>query len=206
MLLRAHAWPITEHYHNQCVFVCVFLCRNWSLGVNRVTGSWFPSAIRPCLRGFDVLYEKKTASKEVQGAVFSFFQPLCSMYIKSCKPSFLNWRSRLYFFTDASSLPRDSPTHCFGRAVQEAALAWRPHTSASLYLWSLQPLKSVNLWPLLLPDHILEHWSPAGQLQRWVPTPECPGTAQHVYPYVAAMVCLWYHALVVVSYRNCRWA
>lgn len=113
-------------------------------------------------------------------------------HVQPCKPSFLNWRSRLDFFTDASSLPQDSPTHCFGRAAHEAALAWRPHTSASQYLWNLQPLKSVNLWPSLLPDHILEHWSPAGQLQRWVSTPECPGTAQHVVdPYVAAVVCVW---------------
>lgn len=79
MLLHAHAWPITEYYHNQCVFVCVFLCRNKSLGVNRVTGNWFPSAARPGHWGFDVLYEKKTTSKEVQEAVFSFVQPCTAM-------------------------------------------------------------------------------------------------------------------------------
>lgn len=140
-------------------------------------------------------YVKKRRPLKRYKEQFSFFQPLFSMYVKPCKPSFVNWRSRLYFFTDASSLPQDSPTHCFGRAVHEAALVWRPHTSASLYLWSLQPLKSVNLWPLLLPDHILEHWSPAGQLRRWVPPPDCPGTESVNMSYI----------LTINELKRCYW-
>ena len=80
---------------------------------------------------------------------------------------------RVYFFTDASKLPQDSSTRCFGQAVQEAVLVLVPRKSASLYLWSLQQLKHANLCPLLLPDHRLEHWSPAERLPRSVSAPDC---------------------------------
>lgn len=80
MLLHAHPWPIKEYCHNQCVCVCV--CRSRSVGVYCVTGGWFSSAIGPGCWEFDVLYQKKTTSKEVQEEVIYLFQPLFTMYIE----------------------------------------------------------------------------------------------------------------------------
>lgn len=151
-----------------CMFVCV--CRGRSDGVHCVTGGWLTPAVGPGYWEFDVLHQKKTTCKEVQREVVSFFHsPLdpdvhrrTTLYILSI----FNRSFCVYFFIDASSLPQDNPTHCFSQAIHEAALVSGPHTSASLYLWSLRPLSPANLCPLLLPDRTLEHQGPAEQLQR----------------------------------------
>lgn len=145
--------------------------------------------------------KKRRPLKRYRKKLFIYFS-LCSLCTLSrCRLSIFNWRSCVYFFIDASNLPQDSPTRCFGQAVHEAALVSGPHTSASLYLWSLQPLKPVNLCSLRPPDHILEHWSPAEQLQRWVSAPECRDTTWYVvFPFVATVVCLWNHVIVVISF------
>lgn len=139
--------------------VCVCVLRSRLVGIYCVTGSWSSSAFGPGYWESDVLYKETTTHQEVQRFLsFSLCSIIVSYACSSC----------VYFFTDASSLPQASPTQGFGRAAHKAAPASRPHTSASLYLWSPQPLKPVNFCPLHLPDHTLEHRSPAGQLHRSV--------------------------------------
>lgn len=173
MLLHAHA--LKEHCHNQCVCLCVqrqirwclswpwwlayFCCWSWLLGV------WCAASKKGDLQ---------------RGTEGSYFFLSGSVRSDETIKSTFNCCFRVCFFIDASSLPQDNPTRCFSQAAHEAAHVSGPHTSANLYLWSLQPLKPVNLCPLLLPDHILEHWSPAEQLQRWAST----SVAFYLFAYI----------------------
>lgn len=182
-------FSIKQYCHNQCVFVVAEA--GLVVFIVLVVGLLLLSVL--VIVSLICCIKRRRPAKRYRKHFFFFhlvyFRLLCTTL---CMLFIFNWS--LYFLIDDSNLPLDKLTRCLRQAVHEAALASGPHTSASLHLWSLQPLKPANLCPLLLPDHILEHWNPAEQLQWWATTlaPTLFVLASNldmIFTLMASMVC-----------------
>lgn len=190
---------------------CVFVCAESSLvvlAVSLVVGLVFLLAL--VIGSLMCCIRKRPPTKRCKKCSLIFISFFVKQFIKPLNSAWTWAPACVFLFTGSFQRPQDNRTRCFSRAFHEAVLVSGRHTSARLHCWSLLPVKSTNLWALLLSNHRPELEGPAEQLQRWAshsvwqPQLECHRTL-HVLDFYIITSILDTQFPFVATGLNLKW-